>query len=282
MSVGRTPGIEKVGTRIYQSAFFMFKTEPNMNYIGAYVMDNLLTARNVANGNTLMTLSEYYKKHYKSSTTCPKDMVTGMYTKLLFDFYKITGGWHVDLHARNIQVILGPDGVPKKMVVIDYGSHVPFKNKNRINRARCPDDILDSIEENFSRIKSKPQIYWSKNAPHKASETVGRGQLAASNANVLRKTNFQPLYASSRLRSHTKRKRNMMSPPKVPSPRKSPPKVPSPRKSPSRQPTPRGAIRTNKKTPRGRAIFKGVNGGKFVIGPNGKKNYRRVISVERP
>jgi hypothetical protein len=193
VSIGKKQGIGKVGTRIYEHAYFGYKTVHLVNghvkfrdYIGAYVMDNLLSMREKKLGWTVINLNIYTREH----NSCSREIIK-MYTNLLFNFYKISGGWHGDLHSGNIQVILDDKGKPKRMMVIDYGSHTPFINKTRANSAKCLDDVLKVVKSNFKSMPYSVQFTspgWS--GPHRVRSNVTRRQAVASNKSALNTHSF--------------------------------------------------------------------------------------------
>jgi hypothetical protein len=300
VQVGQTPGIEAVGTKIYQNTYFEIKGY----YIGAYIMDNLLTGTN----GRLMSLHQYWVKHYRNSCPDDKNKAAKMYTKLIYDFYKITKGWHADLHTENIQVVTDANGKLRHMKVIDYGSHMKFKSN--ISHMTCLDQILDQIQKEFTNLPSAGQnVYWPEAGPHKMPPR-GRGQYVISNASVLRGS-LHPMYASSKLRGLSSKNVSKFSPNRVSIKKrvynysvqlgKSAYNIgrrvysyvrPRPKASTSPRPkslspkqilksrnkvlkTPQGAVRISKKTERGRPIFRGPRGGHFVIDANNKKNYKR-------
>jgi hypothetical protein len=208
VSVGQLPGIEKVGTKIYQHAYFRYLTNSPENgkyeYIGAYVMDNLLSLRERRNGNTVKSLYDYT---YSLRGSCPSNEIVKMYTKLLVKFYKISRGWHGDLHTGNIQVILDRRGVPKRMMVIDYGSHTRLKNQNRLNRASCLDEILDAVKHNFNSMpfvagSEKTHPAWAPSV-HK-QPLRPREQVVASDANVLRESRMHKIYLRTKKLGYNK------------------------------------------------------------------------------
>jgi hypothetical protein len=177
VSVGKIPGIEKVGTRIYQYAYFRSN--------GFYVMDNLITKRETQNGNRLMSLNEYWKTCRVATPYERK-----MFTYLLYDFYKLTNGYHADLHGDNIQAIVRPNGTLKQLKIIDYGSHTKL-NKN-IRSLKCLNHILDVIQEEFNRNPCKGAN--CNFGLQKYPSRKGLSQPIVSNANVLRRTRIQPLF----------------------------------------------------------------------------------------
>jgi hypothetical protein len=124
--VGTMPGIKEVGPKIY--AYRMSYTK------GEYIMDDL--------GN-FVTLSSFTKN------TCPpkNHPIYKALKECLVKFYKITGGYHGDLHMGNIAVVLDKLGLFKKIMIYDYGAHRPFKNNST---ASCFEDYMKKINKNFS------------------------------------------------------------------------------------------------------------------------------------
>lgn len=188
--VGHIDGIEKVGTKIYQSHYGMF-SEQGM-YMGVYVMDHLKSGD--ANSQVI-TLRRYWTDHYGKSCPTTKDRVLKMYVDLIFQFYKVTKGWHADLHSDNIQVILRQDGTVRAMKVIDYGSHTPFKRN--ISGLTCLDDILDAINRNWKNLPPNPNMkrpFGPWPLVHKKPENKNAIQLVHANSAALRMGNMHPMY----------------------------------------------------------------------------------------
>ena len=208
--VGRIPGIEKVGTRIYQAAYSGLKIEeagPYPVYLGVYVMDHL---KGGDANSQVITLDKYVKRHYGKSCPATKDSVLKMYVDLIFQFYKVTKGWHADLHAENIQVILRKDGTVKTMKVIDYGSHTPFKRN--ISKLTCLDDVLDAINRNWNSLSSKPAF----NKPwggwplvHKEPENKNKNQLLHANSAAIRNAGMHSMYHMAKKRKLTNGSKGM-------------------------------------------------------------------------
>jgi len=220
----------RVGTPIHQSGTIELYNKYRVPFIlTVYVMDNLLTEAEKQKGYTLTTLHSYYSTIYikraNNPNTCPKNKITKMYTELLYFFYKGVKGWHGDLHSQNIQVILNPKGVPVRMVVIDYGSAVYFKNKNRLQRAKCLDQILDQIHEETRGLPVNASgAFWAQ--PHRENPgnmlrrglVVKRGQLVYPNSAVVRNNKKNPavrnnkknhlLYINAEKRGYTKENLN--------------------------------------------------------------------------
>ena len=202
VEVGRTPGIQAVGTRIYQ-AFYEEQPENDV-FMGVYVMDHLKSGDSE---NEVITLRKYWEKYWKKET-CPtsQDRILKMYADLIFNFYQITKGWHGDLHADNIQVIM-KNGVVTRMCVIDYGSHTPFKNPSNLNKMTCLDQVLEKIEKNwvemnknsYRNLSNKPWGQWP--LVHRVPKNGG--QPIISNEAAVRSKKMHPIYFAARNRGLT-------------------------------------------------------------------------------
>ncbi len=178
VQIGRMPGIKKVGTQIYNSTMF----DLGSTRLAAYVMDNLLTRREKILNYKVIPLSKYKPLDQKE-----KERSVRMYEKLLFDFYKVSRGWHGDLHGQNIQVIRDGYGRLSRMKIIDYGSHVMFKNQNRLNNARTLRNILTQITnetKHFNKKRAVPNFHWPGGARAYEPEQ-NRSQPVIRNANIL-------------------------------------------------------------------------------------------------
>jgi hypothetical protein len=270
-------------------------------------MDNLLSLAEKYMGYSLVTLREYQNTIYKQGTTCPNDKITKMYTELLYFFYKGIEGWHGDLHADNIQVILNQGGVPVRMVVIDYGSSVYFKNRNRTRKAKCLDDILNQIRAESSSFP-KYRVFWSE--PHRTNPgnllgktLVKRRQYVYPNSAMVRNTkrvNHQ-LYLNAKKRGYTRM--NLTGQARTNTLRSLAGKVSKTvyntgcklgakacaflkrRQNKATQNALNKAlssvvVRPQSVTPNtGRKILVGPRGGLYVMGAGTKKNYRRVQNL---
>lgn len=123
--------------RIYQ--------QPDGKYTGEFIMENLFK---MFPSLETMTLSKYLKEYFPNS--CPS-RESNFYKKLsdtLFNFYKISGSYHGDMHEGNVYVFLNPKTKKVEHVkLIDYGSTFPIRNKNKLKSLRCLSDILKQINE---------------------------------------------------------------------------------------------------------------------------------------
>lgn len=170
--VGSTPGIQAVGPKIY--AFRIKRNSFDRMIEGQYIMDNLGTFED------LLT----YTRH-----TCPPKGHP-MYQKLretIEKFWRITKGYHGDLHTKNIAVITSPNG-NVRFKIIDYGSHKKFKNK--VNNKTCFDDFIKMIDKQFNNKYQKITNPNNKGYhPQPTSVRViyaKRGQPLRSNAEMFR------------------------------------------------------------------------------------------------
>jgi hypothetical protein len=155
--VGTMPGIKEVGPKIYA-----YRISGN---VGQYIMDDL--------GNFL-TLASFTRK------MCPPTNHP-IYTALkecLVKFYKITKGYHGDLHADNIAVVFNKDGSFKKIMIYDYGAHRPFKNNSS---ASCFEEYMNKINRNFKQNYKSGNRFWGVKI-----ETRNNIQSFRPNSNMLR------------------------------------------------------------------------------------------------
>lgn len=198
--VGHIQGIEKVGTKIYNSSYGPIRTRDGvLMYLGTYIMDHL---KGGDANSQVVTLDKYVRRYYGKSCPKTKDTVLQMYVDLIFQFYQITKGWHADLHAENIQVILKKDGSVKTMKVIDYGSHTPFKRD--ISKMTCLDDVLDAINLNWKNIPNNNAQNSGWPLFHKFPENKNKSQLIHSNAGAIRNAGMHSMYYMAKKRRLTK------------------------------------------------------------------------------
>jgi len=138
--IGQIKGIEKLGTRTLAYGI--------SNNIGYHVMTDVTYNKSKSN-LTSVSLYQYMKK----LNACPSTEHP-LYKKLfktLFDFYKLTKGYHGDLHGQNIYVVYELPYIDnvKSIKIIDYGAHVKFKNSNALAKCTTIRDIFKMIDANF-------------------------------------------------------------------------------------------------------------------------------------
>ena len=164
--VGTRPGIGACGPKVYA-----WRKLPNRY---EYIMDNL--ARGFKDAK-VTTLHKY---------TGPKPW------KQLYDvllrFYKVTGGFHGDLHSNNIAVITRKGKV--SVQIYDYGTWRPFQYKIRSDR------IMNYLKE----IKLQKG---NKNIGYAIEPKNSENQLYRKNANVLSSNALKAFAKFNRGRNNT-------------------------------------------------------------------------------
>jgi hypothetical protein len=143
--IGKTKGIEKLGTRTLAYGI--------SNYIGYHVMTDV--TYNKSKSMESVSLYEYMNR----LNACPSTEHP-LYKKLfktLFNFYKLTKGYHGDLHGQNIYVVYELPYIDnvKSIKIIDYGAHVKFKNSKSLAKCKTISDIFKMIDANFMNNLSK-------------------------------------------------------------------------------------------------------------------------------
>ena len=141
VSVGGMPRIQEVGPRIYA-----YTRSP---YQLIYVMNNVVSQSNTRNGVVPMSLRDYYMKEL--SSVCPM-VGAPIYKSLgetLIKFYKITGGWHGDLHDQNILVLMKGKSIVS-VKIIDYGAHRKFSK----GVPNCLRDVFTFINDEFDKKRN--------------------------------------------------------------------------------------------------------------------------------
>jgi hypothetical protein len=144
LRIGKINGIEKLGTKTLAYGV--------SNNIGYHVMTDV--TYNQSN-LTSVSLNEYMTR----LNACPSTNHS-LYKKLfktLFDFYKLTKGYHGDLHGGNVYVLYKPHDINdvKSIKIIDYGAHVKFKNSNALEKCTTIIDIFKLINIDFMNNLSK-------------------------------------------------------------------------------------------------------------------------------
>jgi hypothetical protein len=179
LRVGSTPGISAVGPRIYAWRIRGQYCE--------YIMDNFVK------GDTTLaatTFHEYMWKHFAKKCPPKSHAVWGRLRTLLVHFWRVTKGYHGDLHANNIVVLTKPDGSIKRMMIFDYGSHKKFKAS--VNKSTCFDDFITLIRTEFHRSNQKSE-YNLNEFPNGSGIMMYRpktGQARRSNAAMLSGINY--------------------------------------------------------------------------------------------
>ena len=147
--VGTCKNIEKIGPKIY--AFRMNRQLQQ----GEYVMDNLFKFTDEIQAFDMHTYLKYLLKF--TDQELKKQYITQLLTtfiKTIKIFYKITNGFHGDLHLENVMVYI--DSRIYKVIdvkIFDYGSFRKFQSYNTKNKILI--NIFSNILENVTSQKVK-------------------------------------------------------------------------------------------------------------------------------
>jgi hypothetical protein len=162
--VGGLPGIQQVGPKIY--AFRLIR-QNDKYFKGQYIMDRL----------NFVSLENYIQNKCPE----PQDDLYKQMRKTIEKFWKITKGYHGDLHDDNIGVI--PE--TGKVVIIDYGAHKKFKTN--INNSTCFDTITKIINKEFhdKYLRVPSRNYYPYGTRVRLAHPK-RGQSFRPNTNMLR------------------------------------------------------------------------------------------------
>ena len=189
--VGRTPGIEAVGPKVY--AWRVVRNERGEMTQGEYIMDNFAA---VPPAYMVMVLDDYIQK--LGACPAPSHPIYAKLKAALLTFWRLTKGYHGDLHAGNIAVVVNrATKMPKSVVIFDYGAHKRFKSHT--NTETCFDEYIDIIDREFQR-RSRKQTVRLKNGviPY----FLGRfGQGRKANTNSLRGINVAGFHVSNQSKS---------------------------------------------------------------------------------
>jgi hypothetical protein len=197
--VGRTPGIQAVGPKIY--AWRVVRDESGRMTKGEYIMDDFTA---VPMGYKVFTLYDYIRK----LRVCPggDHPIADKVKAAMLTFWRITKGYHGDLHMNNIAVVVNMrTKLPKNVIIFDYGTHKRFKEST--NAATCAEHFMKIIDREFLarsrkqtvQVVSKFNASAGKRVPMIPRTIAGRyGQPRRSNANLLRN---MPISAFSSTRS---------------------------------------------------------------------------------
>ena len=116
IQVGAMKNIEKVGVRIH--------CHYSTQHFHAYIMDHIV--KNRPENIQFATLSTIQRSPVLRKTL-ENDVLYSKFAKTLVKFYKITQGYHGDLHLGNVMVLYDNNYDVKKIRIIDYGTFTKFK-----------------------------------------------------------------------------------------------------------------------------------------------------------
>jgi hypothetical protein len=201
--VGSTPGIKKVGPKIY--AWRIQHNSSGKALSGEYIMDDFRIA---PRGYKVVSFDDYVslpllvlKGGVKTRlVNAPRRLKNFFYLKLryyLTEFWRITKGYHGDLHFGNIAVMYKEStGKVQRFVIFDYGAHKRFKTP--IHRLTTFEQLTNIINKEFKNRYMKTTGQNNKSTyPHTGNEyfppgsrvrlSRGRqGQPRRPNTNMLR------------------------------------------------------------------------------------------------
>ena len=177
--VGSLPGIKRVGPKIY--AWRVLRDSRDRITSAEYIMDDFTA---VPPDHVVFTLHQY--AHALNSCPRADDPIFPLMKKTLTNFWRITKGYHGDLHMNNLAVVINKKTtMPLKVIIFDYGSHKKFKNFP--GNAACFEDFVKKIDEEFTKRFSKSKtVYGYLNDTGTRVAEGRRGQPRRSNANMLR------------------------------------------------------------------------------------------------
>jgi hypothetical protein len=128
------------------------------------------------------------KKYAESLGACPMQGHP-IYSKIkeaVLKFWRITKGYHGDLHMENMAVVV-KNKEPVKVIIFDYGSHKKFKANT--GNTTCFEDFLKIIDKEFGNRYKKPTLNNRGYYPTFTKIRVAyprRGQAIRPNTNMLR------------------------------------------------------------------------------------------------
>ena len=142
--VGTTPGIQRVGPRIYSWRIH----KVGNHWTGEYIMDNILRGDNSLFSYTLKSFIKKYKPE-RNANVFKKLKTT------IRNFWIITKGYHGDLRTDNIAVVTNENGTVVRVMIYDYGAHK--RTKNRLRRNASFENLSKIISTNYNRSALKPE-----------------------------------------------------------------------------------------------------------------------------
>jgi hypothetical protein len=201
--VGSIDGIHTVGPQ-----YLAFKMEKNRGFIIMFAIENSITLEWFLTLGGIVDDS-FYKK----------------INKQLKNFYKITQGYHGDLHGGNILIVPHktvqkqrvykngktslqphgpyPIGTAKYILIIDYGGHRSFGVKLNTSVNQPLKNIMNHISKEFTRNTSRINQYNPKQS-NSAAKNSGRGQLFQNNSKYFKAWGPQWNYMYKKILMHNK------------------------------------------------------------------------------
>lgn len=173
IKIGTVQGIEDIGVRVHAVL-------PRHKDV-IVIMDHSLLGNNTLRSESLFTYITRHREHVKTK------IITKMISDALVIFYKITGGFHGDLHLGNIVALFDNDNVIHHVKIIDYSSFVPFSNPKDAKLLSL-DEYMNMVKNTFNMLpihggnKYAKQTFFPDRIPVKHDKT---GMFFRSNANMM-------------------------------------------------------------------------------------------------
>ncbi len=120
---------QKVGPAIYAYTYRQ-RTDKTKGYLGYYIMDNVKMGEKDLESMPMSRYLGFYERDNDVRVKAIKLM-----KESLLKFYKITQGYHGDLHMSNV-IVLYKENLrkdPVRVMIIDYGAHIKFKEQVKNN-----------------------------------------------------------------------------------------------------------------------------------------------------
>lgn len=163
--IGLLPLVSKFGVDVH--AFI----KPDLLVRGSvamFIMDHVTMGDPSLQSTTLLKYS--YLKSYNHSE------LTRLMHKTLMAFYTITNGYHADLHANNIMVLLKNNKLID-LKIIDYGMFTPFTKKHRkktlTNYMNLTQKTFDTMESPYLTIFQGDEVkYHPSGNPVRSNKTL--------------------------------------------------------------------------------------------------------------
>ncbi len=170
---------------------------------GVYVMNSFT-------GGVPWLKSESLDAHIRRIRACPdsRSVLYSLLTETLLKFYKVTKGYHGDLHPGNIALITDNSGSVWRLYVFDYGAHRRFHSKNT-QHCESLGQVFDAVKRNFNKnwTRANQKGYFPENSPVRTVYPE-RGQPYRANNELLK-------YYSENLFKHLASPRSVAQSPSV-------------------------------------------------------------------
>jgi hypothetical protein len=189
--VGSLPG---VFPRIY--AWKVNRDASGMIQSGEYIMDDFTVA---PVGHKVFLVPDYLKKVLHGACPAQGHPIYAKIKEAVLKFWRLTKGYHGDLHLGNMAVMVNKrTGEPVKVIIFDYGSHKKFKANT--SNSTCFEDFLRIIDKEYSNRYAKKTLNSRGYHPSMTRIRVAypkRGQPLRPNTNLLRATSLGNKYLFS-------------------------------------------------------------------------------------